>query len=59
VTPFVLGRLHAESGGRTLRANRDLCVGNARRAGEGAAARSQPAAGRSQRPSSWTSAPSA
>jgi pseudouridylate synthase len=59
VTPFVLGRLHAESGGRTLRANRDLIVGNARLAGEIAAARSQPAAGPSQRPSSWTSAPSA
>ncbi len=34
VTPFVLGRLHAGSGGRTLRANRDLIVGNARLAGE-------------------------
>src|SRR4029077_3584528 len=42
VTPFVLGRLHAESGGRTLRANRDLIVGNARLAGEIAAARSPP-----------------
>jgi pseudouridine-5'-phosphate glycosidase len=38
VTPFVLGRLHAGSGGRTLRANRDLVEGNARLAGEIAAA---------------------
>jgi pseudouridine-5'-phosphate glycosidase len=38
VTPFVLGWLHRESGGRTLRANRDLIVGNARLAGELAAA---------------------
>jgi pseudouridine-5'-phosphate glycosidase len=38
VTPFVLGYLHRESGGRTLRANRDLIVGNARLAGEIAAA---------------------
>jgi pseudouridine-5'-phosphate glycosidase len=38
VTPFVLARLHAESGGRTLRANRDLIEGNARLAGEIAAA---------------------
>ena len=38
VTPFVLGWLHRESGGRTLRANRDLVVGNARLAGEIAAA---------------------
>ena len=37
VTPFVLGWLHRESGGRTLRANRDLVVGNARLAGEIAA----------------------
>jgi len=34
VTPFVLDRLHRASGGRTLRANRDLVVGNARLAGE-------------------------
>jgi pseudouridine-5'-phosphate glycosidase len=34
VTPFVLAHLHRESGGRTLRANRDLIVGNARLAGE-------------------------
>jgi pseudouridine-5'-phosphate glycosidase len=34
VTPFVLGRLHAQSGGRTLRANRELIVANARLAGE-------------------------
>jgi pseudouridine-5'-phosphate glycosidase len=40
VTPFVLARLHAESGGRTMRANRDLIEGNARLAGEIAAARS-------------------
>jgi pseudouridine-5'-phosphate glycosidase len=38
VTPFVLGRLHAESGGRTLRANRELILGNARLAGEIASA---------------------
>jgi pseudouridylate synthase len=29
VTPFVLARLHAESGGRTLKANRELIEGNA------------------------------
>ncbi len=40
VTPFVLARLHAVSGGRTLRANRDLIEGNARLAGEIAAAAS-------------------
>jgi pseudouridylate synthase len=34
VTPFVLAYLHRESGGRTLRANRDLIVGNARLAGD-------------------------
>jgi pseudouridine-5'-phosphate glycosidase len=38
VTPFVLSWLHRESDGRTLRANRDLVVGNARLAGELAAA---------------------
>jgi len=38
VTPFVLGYLHRESGGRTLAANRDLIVGNARLAGEIASA---------------------
>jgi pseudouridine-5'-phosphate glycosidase len=38
VTPFVLSYLHRESGGRTLSANRDLVVGNARLAGEIAAA---------------------
>jgi pseudouridine-5'-phosphate glycosidase len=38
VTPFVLSYLHRESGGRTLRANRDLIVANARLAGEIAAA---------------------
>jgi pseudouridine-5'-phosphate glycosidase len=38
VTPFVLSFLHRESGGRTLRANRDLIVDNARLAGEIAAA---------------------
>jgi pseudouridine-5'-phosphate glycosidase len=37
VTPFVLSYLHRESGGRTLAANRDLIVGNARLAGEIAA----------------------
>ena len=39
VTPFVLAFLHRESGGRTLRANRDLIVANARLAGEIAAVR--------------------
>jgi pseudouridine-5'-phosphate glycosidase len=34
VTPFVLSYLHRESGGRTLAANRDLIIGNARLAGE-------------------------
>lgn len=34
VTPFVLARLHGRSGGRTLRANRDLIVANAALAGE-------------------------
>jgi pseudouridine-5'-phosphate glycosidase len=34
VTPFVLSYLHRESGGRTLAANRELVVGNARLAGE-------------------------
>ena len=38
VTPFVLSFLHRESGGRTLRANRELVIGNARLAGEVAAA---------------------
>jgi pseudouridine-5'-phosphate glycosidase len=38
VTPFVLAYLHRESGGRTLAANRDLIIGNARLAGEIAAA---------------------
>jgi pseudouridine-5'-phosphate glycosidase len=38
VTPFVLAFLHRESGGRTLRANRDLVVANAGLAGEVAVA---------------------
>jgi pseudouridine-5'-phosphate glycosidase len=38
VTPFVLSWLHRESDGRTLEANRELVVGNARLAGEIAAA---------------------
>jgi pseudouridylate synthase len=38
VTPFVLNWLHRESGGRTLRANRELVIGNARLAGEVASA---------------------
>jgi len=38
VTPYVLAYLHRESGGRTLAANRELVVGNARLAGEAAAA---------------------
>jgi pseudouridine-5'-phosphate glycosidase len=33
VTPFVLSYLHRESGGRTLDANRELVLGNARLAG--------------------------
>jgi pseudouridine-5'-phosphate glycosidase len=37
VTPFVLAFLHRESGGATLRANRELIVANARLAGEIAA----------------------
>jgi pseudouridylate synthase len=37
VTPFVLAFLHRESGGETLRANRELVVGNARLAAEVAA----------------------
>ena len=41
VTPFVLTYLHRESGGRTLRANRDLIVGNARLAAEIAASSGQ------------------
>jgi pseudouridine-5'-phosphate glycosidase len=43
VTPFVLSFLHSESGGRTLRANRELIVGNARLAGEAAVAYSRQA----------------
>ncbi len=39
VTPFVLSFLHRESGGRTLHANRELIVANARLAGEIAMAR--------------------
>jgi pseudouridylate synthase len=38
VTPFVLSFLHERSGGRTLRANRELVVANAGLAGEVAAA---------------------
>jgi len=38
VTPFVLSFLHTESGGRTLRANRELIIGNARLAGQAAVA---------------------
>jgi pseudouridine-5'-phosphate glycosidase len=38
VTPFVLARLHADSDGRTLRANRELIDGNALLAGHVAAA---------------------
>ena len=34
VTPFVLARLHEESGGRTLQVNRDLVVENAALAAE-------------------------
>jgi len=42
VTPFVLAYLHRESGGRTLRANRELVIGNARLAGEVAAVQISP-----------------
>ncbi len=38
VTPFVLDHLHRASGGRTLRANRELVAGNAALAGEVAVA---------------------
>jgi pseudouridine-5'-phosphate glycosidase len=38
VTPFVLGRLHERSGGRTLRVNRELVIANARLAAEVAVA---------------------
>ena len=38
VTPFVLGRLHEESGGRTIAANRQLVVANAKLAAEVAVA---------------------
>jgi pseudouridylate synthase len=38
ITPYVLARLHERSDGRTLRANRDLIVGNAALAGEVAVA---------------------
>jgi pseudouridine-5'-phosphate glycosidase len=44
VTPFVLAYLHRESGGRTLRANRDLIAANARLAGEVAAVEVEPPA---------------
>ena len=42
MTPFVLARLHERSGGRTLRANRDLVVANARLAAEVAVAYGRP-----------------
>jgi pseudouridine-5'-phosphate glycosidase len=38
VTPFVLGRLHERSGGRTRRANRQLVIANARLAADVAVA---------------------
>ena len=38
ITPFVLSRLHEESGGRTLEANRELVAANARLAAEVAVA---------------------
>jgi pseudouridylate synthase len=38
VTPFVLGRLHERSAGRTLRVNRELVIANARLAAEVAVA---------------------
>ncbi len=40
ITPFVLGRLHAESDGATLRANRELVLGNAALAAQVAVAAS-------------------
>jgi pseudouridylate synthase len=40
VTPFLLGRFHAGTGGESLRANVELVLANARLAGEIAAARS-------------------
>jgi pseudouridine-5'-phosphate glycosidase len=46
ITPFVLGRLHARSGGETLRANRELVIGNARLAAGLALAGEEPRAGR-------------
>ena len=49
VTPFVLERLHRESGGRTLRANRDLVLGNAALAGEVATALAEIEAGSAER----------
>jgi pseudouridine-5'-phosphate glycosidase len=42
VTPFVLAYLHRESGGRTLAANRELVIENARLAAEVAVASSTP-----------------
>jgi pseudouridine-5'-phosphate glycosidase len=42
VTPFVLAHLHEASGGRTLRANRELVAGNAALAGEVAVALANP-----------------
>jgi pseudouridine-5'-phosphate glycosidase len=45
VTPFVLARLHEESGGRTLEVNRDLIVENAALAAEIAVALAGSAAG--------------
>jgi pseudouridine-5'-phosphate glycosidase len=45
ITPFVLGRIHAESGGATLRANRELVLGNARLAAEVARASGEGAPG--------------
>jgi len=38
LTPFVLARLHEESGGQTLAANRELAAANARLAAEVAVA---------------------
>ena len=49
ITPFVLARLHERSGGRTLRANRELIVGNAALAGEVAVARALSAVARGAR----------
>ena len=49
VTPFVLGRLHQQSGGRTLRANAELVAANAELAAEVARAHAETSYYRSRR----------